>query len=151
MEFTVRVFTNGFGACLAVDTCLAISICLALCTSQAFAQTPLPAQPDAPSPPQRAALPPRIEIRVNSNFNISEPIFITDKASLTELQTGARKVIYEIASKECKLLLETIARECRIESINVNSNVQNQNFRGDPSTLFLNTSANSIFRIVPKD
>jgi hypothetical protein len=137
----MRVFATGFGVCLAVGP------------SQAFAQTPLPAQLETPSlPVQRAAPPPpRTEIRVNSNFNITEPITVTDRASLPELQTGARKVIYEIAASECKLLLATIARECRIESLNVNSNVQNQNFRGDPSTLFLNTSANSIFRIVPKD
>jgi hypothetical protein len=141
MEFEMRPF--AFSLC----------ICFSLCASQAFAQAPQPASTEAPIPaaPARPVLPaPRIEIRVTSNFNISEPVAPGDKASLTELEAAARKTIYEIAGGECKLLLETIARECRIESLNVNSNVQSQNFR-DPSSSVLNTSSNSVFRIIPKD
>jgi hypothetical protein len=130
------------------------SICLALCSTLALAQTP-PAPPlETPNLTPPRALPPsqRIDIRINSNFNISEPVAnIADKVALSEMQAATRQAIYEIAGRECKLLLETIARECRLEQLNINSNFQSQNFRGDLSNPMLNTSANSVFRIVPKE
>jgi hypothetical protein len=131
---------------------LAFSLCICLCASQAFAQASslVPTETAAPAPMHPVVLAPRSEIRVTSTFNISEPVTAADKSSLTALEGAARKTIYEIAGSECKLLLETIARECQIESLHVNSNLQSQNFR-DPSTPLLNTSSNAVFRIVPKD
>jgi len=36
----------------------------------------------------------------------------------------ARRVLYELAAKECDLMRDVIARDCRLESINVNLNRQ---------------------------
>jgi hypothetical protein len=90
------------------------------------------------------------EIRVNASLMMSQVISTADKSALTDAQTAARKNAYELAGGECKLLLDTIARECRLESLNVSSNLQNQFFRGDPSNMVLNTNSNATFRIVPK-
>jgi hypothetical protein len=89
------------------------------------------------------------EVRVTSSLSMSEPLAAADQDALLAKQTAARKTVYEIAGQECKLLLDTIAQECRLESLNVNSNVQNQNFR-DPPTIFLNTNSNASFRILLK-
>jgi hypothetical protein len=115
---------------------LAVSIGLMLCASQAFAQNfPLA----------------KGEVRVNTNFNFVQSLPSGDKDALTAAETASRKAIYEIVGNECKLLLETIASECRPESLNVNSNMQNQNFRGgDPSSQTLNTNATAAFRIILK-
>lgn len=88
------------------------------------------------------------EVRVSPNVSLSQPI--AAGADTPDKQTAARKTVYELAGQECKLLLDTIARECRLESLNVNSSVQSQNFRGDPSTVFLNTNSTAVFRIVVK-
>lgn len=109
---------------------------LALPASHALAQTPLP---------------PRNEIRVNVSIGMTQPIAPNDKDSLADLQTKARKTIYENAANECKLLLSTIASECTLESLNVNSNVRNQFSRGENSTMFLTTSSTANFRIHTKN
>jgi hypothetical protein len=90
------------------------------------------------------------EIRVNTNFNFSQSVSATDKEALADMETSARKAIYAIVGNECKLLLDTIASECRPESININSNLQNQNFRSDAGSQVLNTTANAGFRVMLK-
>lgn len=37
-------------------------------------------------------------------------------------QENARRTLYMVADKECMILRETIATECRLENINVNVN-----------------------------
>lgn len=109
---------------------------LALPASQALAQTPLP---------------PRNEVRVNVSIGMTQPIAPNDKNSLADLQTKARKTIYENAANECKLLLATIASECTLESLNVNSNVRNQFYRGQNSSMFLTTNSTANFKIHTKN
>jgi hypothetical protein len=116
---------------------IGLHICLIICSSPALAQNATSAK--------------RTEVRINASFNISQPVAVTDAAGLIEIQANARKAVYEIVGRECKLLLDTIASECRLESLNVSSNEQNQNFRGDSSTILLNTTGNSTFRILLKD
>jgi hypothetical protein len=60
-----------------------------------------------------------------------------------DAQEGVRKQIYELANKECALLRETIAGDCRMETINVNVNRQR---RQQPVDGF-NVSANISYRI----
>lgn len=36
----------------------------------------------------------------------------------------ARRVVYEMAAKECDLMREVVARDCRLEAVNVNLNRQ---------------------------
>ena len=115
---------------------LAVLTAVAFFSSSAMAQAPLP---------------PRNDVRVNVNVNMSQPVSASDRGSLASLQTNARKKIYETAGDECKLLLSTIASECRLESLNVTSNVQNQFYRGDSSNIFLTTNSSAVFKIRLKD
>lgn len=111
-------------------------IVLALSSSPALAQMPSP---------------PGNEVRITVSIGMSQPIAPNDKGSLADLQTKARKTIYENAANECKLLLSTIASECALESLNVNSNVRNQFYRGDNATMVLTTSSTANFKIRAKN
>lgn len=115
---------------------LGAALCASLGASPALAQTPLP---------------PRNDIRVQVNTSLSQPVSPSQANALADLETNARKTIYELAGNECKLLLATIAAECRLESLNVNSNMQNQYYRGDTSNMVLMTSSNAAFKIRLKD
>jgi hypothetical protein len=65
----------------------------------------------------------RISIGMNFTLTgVSDPI--ADDARLRE---RTRRNVYQMAVKECELLLEMIASECRIEAINVNLNRNPQN------------------------
>jgi hypothetical protein len=49
----------------------------------------------------------------------------TDESEAANQQRErARRVLYQLASKECDLLREVIARDCRLDAINVNLNRQ---------------------------
>ena len=49
----------------------------------------------------------------------------TDESEEGERQRErARRVIYDLAAKECELLRNSIANDCRLESVNVNLNRQ---------------------------
>lgn len=41
-----------------------------------------------------------------------------------KLRDRARRTIYDIASRECDILREILAKECRIESVSINTNRQ---------------------------
>jgi hypothetical protein len=91
------------------------------------------------------------EVRINVMINMSQTLSSDDQSSAIDRQTQARKTVYDLASNECKLLLETIASECRLESLNVNSGEQNQYYRGDASNMVTTTTSNATFRIQLKD
>jgi hypothetical protein len=49
----------------------------------------------------------------------------TDESEQAEKQRErARRILYEMAAKECDLMREVVARDCRLESVNVNLNRQ---------------------------
>jgi hypothetical protein len=49
----------------------------------------------------------------------------TDETEEAEKQRDrARRIVYEMAAKECDLMREVVARDCRLESVNVNLNRQ---------------------------
>jgi hypothetical protein len=50
----------------------------------------------------------------------------TDETEQAEKQRErARRILYEMAAKECDLMREVVARDCRLESVSVNLNRQN--------------------------
>jgi hypothetical protein len=112
----------------------ALFLPLALIASPVMAQMPIPL---------------KSEVRISVSMNMSQPI--SDKATVAQMQTDARKTVYELAGQECKLLLATLASDCHLEQLNVNSNEQSQYYRGDNSTLTLVTSSTASFRIRLKD
>ncbi|HTJ03533.1 MAG TPA: hypothetical protein VL492_12145 [Methylovirgula sp.] len=102
--------------------------------------------------PTQAQMPLRVQgdIRVNVTTNSSQPITAAQSGSVAQMQADARKNVYELAAQECKLLLATIASECTLESLNVNSMQQSQYNRGESSPVLVTTST-AGFRIRPKN
>ncbi len=81
------------------------------------------------------------EVRVQVNVNYVFPVSGNENDVL-KAQENARRALYSVADKECTLLRETIAKECRLENINVNVNRQRH-----PVAEAVNASAGMTFRI----
>ncbi len=63
-----------------------------------------------------------VRIQLTMQLFVTGP---TDESEEAEKQRErARRAVYDLASKECDLLRDTIARDCRLESVNVNLNRQ---------------------------
>jgi hypothetical protein len=84
----------------------------------AIAQTP---QIEQSSPRQEGN-----PVRVQSSFNffIAGPTGEGEEAQ--KLREKARRIIYTMAARECDLLREVLAKECRLESVNDGINVSRQ-------------------------
>jgi hypothetical protein len=93
---------------------------------------------------QRAALGQQsAQVRVNIGINM----FVPAAGGLTiATQEGIRRQIYDLASKECAVLRDTIADDCRMEGINVNVNRQH----GQQPVEGFNVNANVNYRITLK-
>ncbi len=93
---------------------------------------------------QRAALAQQnAQVRVNIGINM----FVPATGGLTiGAQEGMRRQIYELANKECAVLRDTIADDCRMEGINVNVNRQH----GQQPVEGFNVSANINYRVTLK-
>jgi hypothetical protein len=69
---------------------------------------------------EQAGVPARQEglVRVQSsiNFFVVGPTGESDEAQ--KLRDRARRMIYEMAARECDLLREVLAKDCRMEAIN---------------------------------
>jgi hypothetical protein len=59
-------------------------------------------------------------VRVQNNFNFFVPGPSGDSEEARKSRDNARRSIYEIAAKECDLLREVLAKDCRLESISSN-------------------------------
>jgi hypothetical protein len=44
-----------------------------------------------------------------------------------KLRDRSRRVVYDMAARECDLLREALAKECRLESVNVSLNINSRN------------------------
>lgn len=107
----------------------------------------------AQSPGQRVVLEqfsgsPRQEglVRVQStiNFFVAGPSGDSDEAQ--KLRDRARRTVYETAARECDLLREVLARDCRMESINIGVNRQ----FGQQQTEGFNVNGSMSFQITLK-
>ena len=63
-------------------------------------------------------------IRIQVGMNFFLPGSTAENEESWKLRERARRTIYEMAMRECALLLEILASECRLEAINVNVNRQ---------------------------
>ena len=74
--------------------------------------------------------PPRHEnmVRVQNNisFFIAGPTGDGDEAQ--KMRDKAQRSVYEMAGRQCDLLREILAKDCRMESVNVNVNANNRQF-----------------------
>jgi hypothetical protein len=101
--------------------------------------------------PAFAQMTPADSIRINSNFSITQSVKDGDAAAIDSAQEAGRKIVYQRAGEECKLLLATLASKCRLESLNVFANVQNRGFRVEPGQVDVNTNGNATFWVTPKN
>ena len=85
------------------------------------------------------------QVRVSVGINMFVPVTDGGEQAI-KAQEDARRVVYDLAARECVVLRDALASECHLESINVN--VQRNQFgqRRDG----LNVNGNVGFRIVPK-
>jgi len=118
----------------------------------AHAQQAAPVQPMQIFPPA-VPTPPKGEARVTVNYNTNDKLpHDPDAGTLLVAQSKAHRTIYEIAGQECKVLLETIATECRVLNVNVSSNVQQRaTVAGGPTEPWLFTAGTIAFLIKPKE
>jgi len=90
-------------------------------------------------------------VRITVGLNTFTPAPAGDGDAALKAQEDGRRLIYEIAGHECAMMLQALASDCHIESINVN--VQhvpaNQNFNGARGEGY-NINGNISYRIAPK-
>jgi hypothetical protein len=79
-------------------------------------------------------------VRVQSNINMFVPGPTGDGEEAQKLRDRGRRMIYEMAARECDLLREVIAKDCRLESINTNLNRQNNYGSQQPDGYTVNGS-----------
>ncbi len=82
------------------------------------------------------------QVRVNIGINM----FVPDGGGQTLGQEDLRRKVYDMAGKECALLQDTIASDCRMENISVNVSRP----RGQQSADGFNVNASIRYRITPK-
>jgi hypothetical protein len=87
-------------------------------------------------------------ITLNTNRFVPAPSDNSEQASKAE--ADGRRMIYDLAGNECGILRDTIASDCRIQSININilRLPPNQNSASRPDGF--NVNASIVLRIVPK-
>jgi hypothetical protein len=65
-------------------------------------------------------------VRVQSSLNFFVPGPTGDSEEAQKLREKARRMIYETAARECDLLKETLAKDCRLENVNNNISTNRQ-------------------------
>ena len=100
-------------------------------------------QPTLPAAPAGA------EVRVSVGVNVFVPSPSDDGGQALKAQETGRKIIYDLAGHECAVLRDSIASDCRLESVNVNIQRVNQ-FGNQQRPDGFNVNGNISFRIVPK-
>ena len=63
-------------------------------------------------------------VRVQASINLFIPGSTGDGEEGTKNRDRARRVIYDMASRECDLLREILAKDCRLESVSTNMHRQ---------------------------
>lgn len=65
-------------------------------------------------------------VRVESSLNFFVPALRAIVKTPQKSREKARRMIYETAARECDLLKETLAKDCRLENINSNISTNRQ-------------------------
>jgi len=80
-----------------------------------------------------------VRVQNNISFFITGPVGDGDEAQ--KLREKAQRTVYEMAGHQCDLLREVLAKDCRMESVNVNVNANNRQFnQQQPEGLNVNGS-----------
>ena len=67
-------------------------------------------------------------IRVQANINLFFPGPIGESDEAQKLRDKAQRAVYEMAAHQCDLLRDVLAKDCRLESINVTVNSNGRQF-----------------------
>jgi hypothetical protein len=67
-----------------------------------------------------------VRVQNNISFFVAGPTGDSDEAQ--KLREKAQRSVYEMAGHQCDLLREVLAKDCRMESVNVNVNANNRQF-----------------------
>jgi hypothetical protein len=59
-------------------------------------------------------------VRIQTNFNFFVRGAAGDSEEARKARDNARRSIYEVAARECEILREVLAKECRLESVTSN-------------------------------
>lgn len=87
---------------------------LLLAATAAHAQSRMTVDPNGPAR--------TVRVQVNVNYTVPAPA--GDSDDVLKAQESARRTLYGVANHECKVLMETLASECRLENVSVNVNRQ---------------------------
>lgn len=79
-------------------------------------------------------------VSVNVSFQTRLALPDMSEKTLANTQKRGRTFIYNMASDECDVLKATIARTCRLTSINISARIQD-NYNDNPVKLYLNGNA----------
>jgi hypothetical protein len=71
------------------------------------------------------------QVRVQSSVNVFMPGPAGEGEAGDQLRERARRMIYQMAARECGVLEDVLARTCRLEAINVSLNRQPGTGMGD--------------------
>jgi hypothetical protein len=90
-------------------------------------------------------------VRVQTSINIFVPGPTADSADAQKLRDRAQRAVYEMAARECDLLREVLAKDCRMESVSLNLTRQNgQQQFGQQQQEGYNVNGSMNFQITPK-
>lgn len=121
-----------------------IAIFAVLSAASASAQTTV--IPQASNRITIASEPRDAAVRAQVSITFVVPGLADDASPEAEkLREGARKSVYEVASRECALLLSVLATDCRLENLNVNISRQT-----GPRTEGFVVRGTMSYRITPK-
>jgi len=87
-------------------------------------------------------------ITLNTDRFVPAPSNTSEQASKAE--ADGRRMIYDLAGHECGILRDTIASECRIQSININILRLPASQNSAPRPDGFNVNASIVLRIGPK-
>ncbi|MBR0696362.1 hypothetical protein [Bradyrhizobium lablabi] len=87
---------------------------LLLLMSSAFAQQRIIVEQASGSPRQEGS------VRVQSTVNLFMAGTTGEGEEAQKLRDRARRLVYDMAARECDLLRDVLAKDCRLESVNSN-------------------------------
>lgn len=99
-------------------------------------------QPTAPPSAEQ------VRVSVGINMFMAAPSDAGDEAM--KIQEAGRRLIYDLASRECTILRDVLASDCRLESVNVNIQRTANQFGTQQRTEGFSVNGNIGLRIVPK-
>jgi hypothetical protein len=88
------------------------------------AQTITIQRPQSPVDPNAGP----IRVQISVNFFVPGPTNETEQS--VALRDRASRTVYDMAAHQCEILRERLADDCRLESVNVNINRQQQQIGG---------------------